>query len=88
MARRVVRLEHTVNLRTALRRPVDPEYRELASAVLLQAFSDAKAGDTRARHFLLGGPSMAFWCELAGLDVNAAVERVTRAVGIDREVAA
>lgn len=78
MTRRVIRLEHGVTLQTGVRHPAAPEYRALASAVLLQAFRDANAGDSRAIHFLRGGPSLAFWSHLATLDVNALIERAAR----------
>lgn len=44
----------------------------LAVAVLLMAAHDAAAVDGRrrdsARSFLAGGPLLAFWCQLAGVD--------------------
>lgn len=85
MARRIIRLEHGVTLSTGVRQLADPEYRALAYAVLLQAFRDATAGDARARHFLLGGCAMAFWCGLAGIEISAATASASKALARGRD---
>lgn len=53
-------------------------YRKIGQAVLRNAVSDANrsgAEQEDARAFLKGGPKLAFWCQVAGLDVNAVRER-------------
>ena len=61
--------------------PLSAAHRSLAVRVIRQAIRDARAkngtpDDTAsARSFLSGSPMLAYWCEIAELDLNYVVER-------------
>jgi hypothetical protein len=61
--------------------PLSAAHRSLAARVIRQAVRDVRdpngtPDDTAsARSFLSGSPMLAYWCEIAELDLNYVVER-------------